>query len=72
MAIKISGAPKVPLRRAASGAAEERARTMTMPAIEDNKPMVARASGKAIMAPCCSALSAMVDAIAIQAIMDPQ
>ena len=72
MAIKISGAPRVPLRRAASGAAEERARTMMMPATDANKPMVARARGNAIMAPCCSAVSAMVDAMAIQAIIEPQ
>ena len=72
MAIKITGAARVPLRRAASGAAAERARTIKMPATEASRPMVARARGKAIMAPCCSALRAMVDAMAIQAIIEPQ
>ena len=72
IAMKITGAPRVPLRSAASGAAEERARTIRMPATEASKPMLARAKGNAIMALCSAAVSAMVEAIAIQAIMEPQ
>ena len=34
--------------------------------------MLARASGKAIMALCSAAVIAIVDAIAMQAIMEPQ
>ena len=72
IAIKMTGAPSVPERNAASGAAEERARTMMMPATDANRPILASARGKAIMALCASALRAMVEAIAIQAIMEPQ
>ena len=50
MAIKITGAPSVPLRSAASGAAEERERTIKIPATDAIRPILARASGKAIMA----------------------
>ena len=70
--MKITGAPSVPLRSAASGAAEERARTIKMPATEASKPMLASANGKAIMALCSAAVIAIVEAIAMQAIMEPQ
>ena len=71
-AMKMIGAPSVPLRSAASGAADERARTMRMPAIEASKPILASANGKAIIALCSAAVSAIVEAIAIHAIIDPQ
>ena len=71
-AIKITGAPKVPLRSAASGAADERARTIRIPATEANSPILASASGNAIMALCSAAVSAIVEAMAMQAIMEPQ
>jgi hypothetical protein len=69
-AAKITGAIKVPVRKAASGAAEERNRTITIPHTEATKPILASASGRNIM-PSRVAI-VMVEAMAIQAIMAPQ
>ena len=69
-ATKITGASKVPVRRATSGAALERALTIPMPHMEDSRPILASDRGRNIMAPWTSA--AMVAAMAIQAIMEPQ
>ena len=72
----MTGAPSVPLRSAASGAADERERTIKIPATDAIKPMLARARGKAIMALWFAAVNsvviAMVEAIAMHAIIEPQ
>ena len=70
IATKITGASSVPLRRAASGAAFARMRTMPMPQMEDTRPMLASASGRNIMPSRIS--MAMVEAMAMQAIIEPQ
>ena len=70
MPTNTTGANKVPERSAASGAAEDRSRTMTMPTMDASRPMLDSARGKNIMPPRIS--MAMVEAIAMQAIIEPQ
>src|SRR6056297_2657044 len=65
-----SGASRVPARSAASGAAFERALTRPIPHNDAIRPVLASASGTNIISAWVSI--AMVDAIAIQAIMEPQ
>ena len=67
---KITGASRVPVRNATSGAALERARTMSMPQTDASRPTLASASGRNIMA--WAVATVMVEAMAIQAIMEPQ
>ena len=69
MAIKITGAARVPLRRAFRAA---RSRNDQNTGYRSQQANGSQGRGKAIIAPCCSALRAMVDAMAIQAIIEPQ
>ena len=68
--------PMVPMRRAFSGDLLELALTIQMPPIEHSRPSDASASGRDIIADCPPMASvvpiAMVDAIAIEAIIAPQ
>ena len=68
---KITGAKSVPERKAASGGALDRIRTITMPQTEANRPIVAKARGRNIIASRVAA-TVIVDAIATQAIIAPQ
>ena len=64
------GAANVPYRSAVAGAAEAADLTIKMPTTEESKPTEANASGKNIKPDCDS--MAIVEAIAIQAIIEPQ
>jgi hypothetical protein len=70
MPTNTAGASSVPVRSAASGAASERMRTTTMPSTEASRPMLARARGRNIISAWWSMV--MVEAMAMQAIMEPQ
>jgi len=66
----------VPMRNAFSGDLLELTLTMRIPAMEHIRPSEASASGSDIMAPrppmASAAATAIVEAIAIEAIIEPQ